>query len=343
MKIRPDTATSDWGEAGAFLVEDGVFRIPLPLPGDALRAVNVYAIVGGEELTIIDAGWGGIPETRAALSGALSELGFEVSAVRRALITHAHRDHYTFATELRDDHGASISLGEHERENIVRALNNDRGGLIERLAQAGASHLMQSSPGRPRNTPWSTPDRWLTDGDVVPLPGVPDGLTVVHTPGHTRGHVVYVDRARSLSFTGDHVLSRITPSIGYEPDPSESPLAKFLDSLRKMLLLPDALLLPAHGPIGLSVHERVHELLEHHETRLAATLAAIEPGATAYDVAAGLRWTRRGHRFDDLDGFNQMLAVNETLAHVQVLQEQGHIDSRGGIPAAFYPAKGSRQ
>ena len=341
MKIELDTASADWGKLGAFRVGDGVYRIPLPLPGDALRAVNVYAIVGDDELTIIDSGWGGIPETRVAFGSALAELGFEARAVRRSLITHAHRDHYTFATELRDDHGTTISLGEHERENIARAIQGDRGGLVGRLERAGASHLMQSSPGRPTNTPWSIPDRWLVDGEIVTLPGVTDGLEVIHTPGHTRGHVVYADHFRSLTFTGDHVLSRITPSIGYEPNPSESPLARFLDSLRRIRSLPDARLLPAHGPIGPSVHERVDELLDHHETRLSATLAAVSPGANAFDVAARLLWTRREHRFQDLDGFNQMLAANETLAHLQVLQEHGLVDCADGIPVSFDSAKGS--
>jgi hypothetical protein len=41
-----DTAGSeapDWTEPGLFTVAPGVHRIPLPLPNDGLRAVNVYA------------------------------------------------------------------------------------------------------------------------------------------------------------------------------------------------------------------------------------------------------------------------------------------------------------
>ena len=36
---------------------DGVHRIPLPLPNDGLRAVNVYAIADGDGLTLVDSGW----------------------------------------------------------------------------------------------------------------------------------------------------------------------------------------------------------------------------------------------------------------------------------------------
>ena len=46
-----------WIEEGAHLVAPGVHRIPLPLPSDGLRAVNVYAIEAADGLVLIDSGW----------------------------------------------------------------------------------------------------------------------------------------------------------------------------------------------------------------------------------------------------------------------------------------------
>jgi hypothetical protein len=46
-----------WLEAGTFEVAPGVHRIPLPLPMDGLRAVNVYAIETGGGVVMIDSGW----------------------------------------------------------------------------------------------------------------------------------------------------------------------------------------------------------------------------------------------------------------------------------------------
>ncbi len=46
-----------WERPGAFEVLPGVFRIPLPLPNDGLKAVNVYAIADGDQAVLIDAGW----------------------------------------------------------------------------------------------------------------------------------------------------------------------------------------------------------------------------------------------------------------------------------------------
>jgi hypothetical protein len=46
---------------------------------------------------------------------------------------------------------------------------------------------------------------------------------------------------------------------------------------------------------------------------------------TSWDVAGRLRWTRRGRALDDLDPFNQMLAVAETAAHLELLVGQGRL------------------
>jgi glyoxylase-like metal-dependent hydrolase (beta-lactamase superfamily II) len=162
---------------------------------------------------------------------------------------------------------------------------------------------------------------------------------VIATPGHTRGHVVYRDATAGLLFSGDHVLPHITPSIGFEPAPVPLPLADFLASLRLMRSIPDTLLLPAHGPVAPSVHERVEEILAHHDTRLALTLDQATPGpVSAYDVARRLGWTRRLRLLDDLDPMNQMLAILETKAHLDVLVVRGQAHYRDDGPVRLYSA-----
>jgi anti-sigma factor RsiW len=75
-----------------------------------------------------------------------------------------------------------------------------------------------------------------------------------------------------------------------------------------------------------STHERVHELLAHHDTRLAETLAAVQAGhVTPFEVAKAIKWTRRHRAFADLDVFSQVHAVNETAAHLEVLAIRGEL------------------
>ena len=58
------------------------------------------------------------------------------------------------------------------------------------------------------------PDEWLKDQVTIKLGG--RELRAVATPGHTQGHTVFADLAQNLLFAGDHVLPRITPSVGFE-------------------------------------------------------------------------------------------------------------------------------
>ena len=137
---------------------------------------------------------------------------------------------------------------------------------------------------------------------------------------------MFRDETAGSVFTGDHLLSQITPSIGFEMAPSPSPLAAYLRSLAVIKELPDRQLLPAHGPVTASTHERADALLAHHERRLSASAAAVAGSAsTGLEVARVLRWTRRERKLDELDPFNQMLAVLETVAHLTVLVAQGRL------------------
>ena len=79
------------------------------------------------------------------------------------------------------------------------------------------------------------------------------------------------------------------------------------------------------------------ELIAHHGARLDETEAAILGGAqTAYEVAARLRWTRRERALDDLDPFNQMLAITETAAHLQLLAAQGRVTRQEADGLRYY-------
>ena len=340
--IREDDPDGDWTIPGVYRCAPGVHRIPLPLPNDGLRAVNVYALTDGDGVTLVDAGWV-LSQAREVLTGALAELGASLGDVRRFLITHAHRDHYTQAVALRREFGTRVALGRGERP-AIEALNQPRQGRFhaDQLSRAGAQELLKrlEHVPPPEAVDWGFPDEWIDDGaEIVVDAGAPRErvLEAVATPGHTRGHVVFADASAGLLFSGDHVLPRITPSLGLEPVPPRSPLADFLTSLELVRTRPDAVLLPAHGPTGMSVHKRVDELIAHHGKRLDATLAAVQDGrSTAFEVAAVPPWTRRDTPLAELDLFNAMLATMETAAHLEVLAERHLVTVRDHDGIAHY-------
>ena len=158
----------------------GLHRIPLPLPGDALKAVNVYAIAGDDGVDLVDAGMA-IVQARERLTDALGKLGYGLGDIRNFFITHIHQDHYTLAVELRTTLRGQISLGEGERVNMAAirevAAGKHEPGFIEMLHAMGAAELAAQirdlmrprlADPRPR-LEWSDPDRWLADGAMLDL------------------------------------------------------------------------------------------------------------------------------------------------------------------------------
>jgi glyoxylase-like metal-dependent hydrolase (beta-lactamase superfamily II) len=333
----------DWDSERVEDLGGGVYRIPLPLPNDGLRAVNVYAVLESSRLSLIDAGWA-VADSEQRLEVALKTLSLSMGDITDFFVTHIHRDHYSQAIELRRKLGTRVSLGIGEKANLdeMRRPGRHTTSTAEpgRLRRHGAQELLKDygAEAQPpadflRNA--ENPDCWLNDGDVLQLQN--RRLDVIATPGHTRGHVVFRDSAAGLLFAGDHVLPRITPSMGLEPLPLRWPLRDFIDSLLLIRALPDTMLYPAHGPITTSVHSRIDELLRHHEVRLDEAMAAVIEGAkTAYQSASLLRWTRRGRTLDELTIFDRLLATAETSAHLDVLVLQGRARSETVEGTEFY-------
>lgn len=347
--VSPDSG-QHWSAQGAWPVAEGIHRIPLPLPLDGLKAINVYVIETTDEhgtgLTLIDGGWA-IPVARELLDASLRSIGSGFGDIRRFLVTHVHRDHYTMATVLGHEYGVDVALGIGDKPALER-LNNVEGRgenpFVAVLTSAGAHDVAARwaafTTERPDPTNWAWPDTWLEGDHQIPVGA--RTLDAVETPGHTPGHYVFADRPAGLLFAGDHVLPTITPSIGFSVPPTPQPLGDFMASLVKMRALPDLRVLPAHGPVGMSSHDRVEALLGFHEDRLSQSLAAVEAGAvTAYDVGRQLGWTRHEHAFDTLDTFNQGMAAMETKAHLELLVARGdltRVEDPDGVRFTAVPA-----
>jgi len=338
----PPTVSSGsgpWAEPGAYPVARGVHRIPLPLPGDALKAVNVYAVEDGDRLALVDSGWH-TPDSWDALGAALRSIGAEPGDVRTVLVTHIHHDHYGQAVRLRQEAGATVFLGAGEKramDTITDAALRDAANAdrVLRLREAGAAELLpaveemmaraQHQGGR---AVWEPPDVYANDGQHVELKD--RLLSIVATPGHTAGHVSLLDPDARLFFAGDHVLPHITPSLGVEPFAGNGlSLVEFISSLSRVRPLDVERVLPAHGPDFSGLAERVDALLDHHATRLSHCIDSLRRGrTTAYEVAHDLPWTRRERRYEELDLGNRLMALTETIAHLELLVVQGTAEAR---------------
>ncbi|ALU40135.1 Zn-dependent hydrolase [Kocuria flava] len=184
-------------------VADGVHRLT--------RAhVNCYLVEDDDGLTLVDAG---LPSMWPLLQDALDELGRTPADVKALLLTHAHFDHVGFARRAEDEwdlpvhgHPADARLAAHpyryrpERNRFLYPLTHPRSlPLLARMAGAGALTVRGVRRLRPLGT-----------GGPVPVPG---GPVVVHTPGHTDGHVVLDLPGRSTVLSGDALVT-LAPYTG---------------------------------------------------------------------------------------------------------------------------------
>jgi len=329
--VSPDSG-EHWTVEGAWEVADGIYRIPLPLPMDGLKAINVYVLATDDGLVLVDGGWA-IPQARELLDRCLRSIGSGFGDIRRFLVTHIHRDHFTMATVLGHELGADVALGIDEKPGLDlmhrEFADAEENPFSRVLVTAGALDLAElwSQGSEQRGfdlSQWQYPDTWL-EGDHAIAVGART-IDAVHTPGHTPGHYVFADKADGLLFAGDHVLPTITPSIGFTVPPTPDPLGDFMASLTKVRALPDLKILPAHGPVAPSSHARVDELTAFHEKRLEQSVAALAAGPlNSAQVARHLGWTRHEHAYDELDEFSRGMAAMETKAHLELLVARGQV------------------
>jgi hydroxyacylglutathione hydrolase len=155
-------------------------------------------------------------------------------ALEKILVTHGHVDHAGGAQDLAEATGVPIWGPQRADAFWIEAM--------ERQSQ------MFGLPGaRP-----FVPQRWLEDGERVEFGEVV--LDVLHCPGHTPGHVVFVDRRARLAQVGD-VLFR--GSIGRTDFPGGNHEA-LLHSIRSKLwpLGDDIAFISGHGPMSTFGEER---------------------------------------------------------------------------------------
>jgi glyoxylase-like metal-dependent hydrolase (beta-lactamase superfamily II) len=319
-------------------VRTDLWSVPVPMPDNPLRYVLVYVLAGDSAITLIDAGWES-EESWNALCAGLTTIGAAVSDVRGCLVTHQHFDHIGLARRVREASGAWVGMHPADHAEIMRpdfrsqplAKAADVRHLMSLGAPGGEALRLSAHDFDPRGN-YVIPDRLIEHDQLVVLPGW--SVRAVHTPGHTPGHLSFVEETGRLLFAGDHVLPRISPNISVSRQPDADALGDFLASLELISRYDVDEVLPAHEWRFLGLANRVSQLRAHHERRLSELLEVIqaEPGRTVWDLASELTWSRP---WDQYDGFVRVTAVQETAAHAVHLMRRGLVVSTPDAPQRY--------
>jgi glyoxylase-like metal-dependent hydrolase (beta-lactamase superfamily II)/8-oxo-dGTP pyrophosphatase MutT (NUDIX family) len=161
------------------------------------------------------------------------------------------------------------------------------------------------------------PGRTLKDGDRIDLGTSPDGrqdwhLDVIHTPGHDRGHLCFMDSRYGAAIVGD-MLSTVSTIV---IDPPEGHLRTYLRSLERLLAWPLAALHPAHGPPRRDGRALVREYLAHRRDREAALIEALRAGPATVERLVPAVYT-------DVPESVHGIATRSLLAGLEKLAEDG--------------------
>ena len=309
-------------------------RMGLPF---ALDHINLWLLRdeqdGVQGWTIIDCGIA--DDATRALWEAIFEHELQGLPVLRVIVTHMHPDHIGLAHWLCERWSTAsrecrlwISATDWSAARMASHADTAFGGegaatffalhgLLDPASlakvRARSNYYAGMVPQVPRRY------RRLMDGMQITIGG--RRWTCIAGYGHAPEHISLHQPEAGLLIAGDMVLPRISTNVMVvDIEPEGDPLPLYLDSIAALRALPaDTLVLPSHGKPFTGLHERIGQLIAHHDERFVEVLqACAEAPCSAADLLPVL-FKRK------LDLHQTTFAMGESIAHLHALAGRGQL------------------
>ncbi len=316
----------------------GIHVIPLPTPFP-VGEINVY-FLEGDEPTLIDAG----PSTQEAyhtLKERLAALKYTIKDIKKIILTHWHLDHSGLAKRIANESGAKIYIhrldNEKVNEKALDVLVENFGLVKEYFKESGLSNEFANSFFGYIDMLFKNYletfccANLLDGGEELEIGG--KIFYVIHTPGHTIGHISLYDKEKKLLFSGDHILKHITPNpvmdLVNKKKYGFKSLISYVDTLSKMRDMDVKLVLPGHGDFVYDLKEKIDEIMYHHQLRKQTLLDLLTQGKKT-------RATLSSELFGTLDEMQIYLGLSEVEGHLEILEREGKVEKERDGELIYY-------
>ncbi len=194
------------------------------------QVIHPMVIWDHETVILVDSGFPGqVPQLREAMEKA----GVPFEKINTVILTHQDIDHIGSVKSIRKELAHPITVLAHEEEKPY--IEGKKTPLKVAQLEANLSALPEGMKATYQKlkvafeNSRTTVDRTLTDGEELPYGG---GITVIHTPGHTLGHIcLYLQKSKTL-IAGDALeveggkLVMAPPSTNYDMNMCKQSLKK---------------------------------------------------------------------------------------------------------------------
>jgi glyoxylase-like metal-dependent hydrolase (beta-lactamase superfamily II) len=161
-----------------------------------LGAVNAFVIEDGAYLILIDTGYKGSADK---IFKAIEKAGKDPKNISQVILTHTHPDHAGSAAEIK----SRLNIPVYAHEEDTKLVENGIAGRLPMVLSPGIINWLVFNifiKRSPNKVETCNIDKTLKDNDLLPIDG---GLRVIHTPGHSLGHIALHMEKYNLLIAGD--------------------------------------------------------------------------------------------------------------------------------------------
>jgi glyoxylase-like metal-dependent hydrolase (beta-lactamase superfamily II) len=225
-------------------IAEGVEMLQLQVEAFGVRSELSPTLVHDEENAIlIDTG---LPGYWNALQQLMQEAGVPYEKLTAVIATHQDLDHIGSLPQVANGPAGRVKVYAHELDRpyiegklpLIKTNPTTMAPLLNRLPEEARQRALAVFEHPPR----ADVDAMLGDGEELPYCG---GIRVVHTPGHTAGHIsLYLQRSKIL-IAGDALICE--DGVLREPVRATLDMEEAMRSVRKLAKLDIEAIVCYHG------------------------------------------------------------------------------------------------